>query len=113
MAKSEEPHTSVRCVTPNYFTAMRIPLLQGREFTERDEASTAAVIIVNQAFAQQYFPGEDPVGKHIQAGISNSGPGTAPMREIVGVVGNVKFEDLTTEFSRNFTSPMGNFNLAQ
>jgi putative ABC transport system permease protein len=65
------------------------------------------VIIVNQAFAQQYFPGEDAVGKHIRAGISNSGPDTAPMREIVGVVGNVKFEDLTTEFSPESYIPYG------
>ena len=107
VAKSDEAHTSVRCVTPNYFTTMRIPLLRGREFTDRDEASTTPVIIVNQAFAQQFFPGEDPVGKHIQAGISNSGPGTAPMREIVGVVGNVKFEDLTAEFSPESYIPYG------
>jgi putative ABC transport system permease protein len=107
VVKSDEPHTSVRCVTPNYFATMRIALLQGREFTERDEASTAPVIIVNQAFAQQFFPGEDPIGTRIQAGISNSGPGTAPMREIVGVVGNVKFEDLTTEFSPESYIPYG------
>jgi putative ABC transport system permease protein len=107
VAKSDEPHTSVRVVTPNYFRTMRIPLLQGREFTERDEASTTQVLIVNQAFAQEFFPGEDPVGKHIRAGISNSGPGTAPLREIVGVVGNVKFEDLTTEFSPESYIPYG------
>src|ERR1700728_1241457 len=107
VAKSDEPHTSVRCVTPNYFGTMRIPLLQGREFTERDDASATSVLIVNQAFAQQFFPGEDAIGKHIQAGISNSGPGTAPMREIVGVVGNVKFEDLTTEFSPESYIPYG------
>jgi putative ABC transport system permease protein len=107
VAKSDEPHTSVRCVTPNYFTTMRIPLLQGREFTERDEASTTPVIIVNQAFAQQFFPGQDAIGKRIQAGISNSGPGTAPMREIVGVVGNVKFQDLITEFSPESYIPYG------
>jgi len=107
VAKSDEPHTSIRGVTPNYFGTMRIPLLQGRDFTERDEAKATPVLIVNQAFAQQFFPGENPVGKHIQAGISNGGPGTAPMREIVGVVGNVKFEDLTTEFSPESYIPYG------
>ena len=99
VAKSDEPHTSVRVITPNYFRTMRIPLLQGRDFTERDEANATPVLIINQAFAQQFFPGENPIGKHVQAGISNSGPGTAPTREIVGVVGNVKFEDLATEWS--------------
>jgi putative ABC transport system permease protein len=107
VAKSDEPHTSIRGVTPNYFGTMRIPLLQGRDFTERDEAKATPVLIVNQAFAQQFFPGENPVGQHIRAGISNSGPGTAPMREIVGVVGNVKFEDLTTEFSPESYIPYG------
>src|ERR1700683_3935966 len=107
VAKSDEPHTSIRGVTPNYFGTMRISLLQGRDFTERDEAKATPVLIVNQAFAQQFFPGENPVGKHIQAGISNGGPGTAPMREIVGVVGNVKFEDLTTEFSPESYIPYG------
>lgn len=107
VAKSDEPHTSVRIVTPNYFSTMRIPLLQGRDFTERDEAKATPVLIVNQAFAQQFFPGENPVGKHIQPGISNGGPGTAAMREIVGVVGNVKFEDLTTEFSPESYIPYG------
>ena len=99
VAKSDEPRTSVRVITPNYFRTMRIPLLQGRDFTERDEANATPVLIINQAFAQQFFPGENPIGKHVQAGISNSGPGTAPTREIVGVVGNVKFEDLATEWS--------------
>ena len=106
VAKSDEPHTSVRIVTPKYFGTMRIPLLQGRDFTENDEAKATPVLIVNQAFAQQFFPGENPVGKHIQPGISNGGPDSKPMREIVGVVGNVKFEDLTTEFSPESYIPL-------
>jgi len=105
VAKSDEPHTSIRCVTPNYFTTMRIPLLQGREFTERDEASATKVLIVNQAFAQQFFPGENPIGQRILAGIANAGE--PPMREIIGVVGNVKFEDLTAEFSPESYIPYG------
>jgi putative ABC transport system permease protein len=54
-------------------------------------------VIVNQALAEQFFPGENPIGKHIQPGISN-GDGRPPMREIVGVVGNVKFRDLATDW---------------
>ncbi len=105
VAKSDESHTSIRVVTPNYFGTMRIPLLRGREFTERDDASATKVLIVNQAFAQQFFPGENPIGKHILAGIANAGE--PPMREIIGVVGNVKFEDLTTEFSPESYIPYG------
>jgi putative ABC transport system permease protein len=105
VAKSDESHTSIRAVTPNYFGTMRIPLLQGREFTERDDSKATKVLIVNQAFAQQFFPGENPIGKHILAGIANAGE--PPMREIIGVVGNVKFEDLTTEFSPESYIPYG------
>jgi putative ABC transport system permease protein len=105
VAKSDESHTSIRAVTPNYFGTMRIPLLQGREFTERDDSKATKVLIVNQAFAQQFFPGENPIGKHILAGVANAGE--PPMREIIGVVGNVKFEDLTTEFSPESYIPYG------
>src|ERR1700734_128251 len=97
VAKSDEPHTSVRVVTPNYFGTMRIPLLQGRDFTERDETKTTPVIVINEALARQFFPNENPIGKHIKPGFS-TGTGEGPMREVIGVVGNVKFEDLTDEW---------------
>jgi putative ABC transport system permease protein len=96
VAKSDEPSTSVRTVTPNYFGTMRIPLLQGRDFTDGDDAASTPVVVVNEAFARQFFPGENPIGKHFKPGISTTGK--APMREIVGVVGNVKFEDLKAEW---------------
>jgi putative ABC transport system permease protein len=97
VAKSEEPRTSIRSATPNYFGTMRIPLLQGRDFTDRDDAARSLVVVVNQAFARQFFPGENPIGKHIRLGIPKYGD-EKPLREIVGVVGNVKFEDLTAEW---------------
>lgn len=97
VAKSEEPHTSLRVITPEYFSTMRIPLLQGRDFGARDETNSTPVVIVNEAFARQFFPGESPIGKHIKPEIA-AGPGEPSMREIVGVVGNVKFQDLTTEW---------------
>jgi putative ABC transport system permease protein len=95
--QSEEPASSLRDVTPNYFATMRIPLLQGRDFDARETAQSGPVVIVNEALARQYFPGESALGKHIKPGIS-SGPGEPLLREIVGVVGNVKFSDLTSEW---------------
>jgi putative ABC transport system permease protein len=89
--------TSLRDITPNYFSTMRIPLLQGRDFDARDEAKSTPVVIINEALARQTFPGENPIGKHIKPGIS-VGPGEAAMREIIGVVGNVKFSDLASEW---------------
>ncbi len=97
VSKSEEPVTSLRDITPNYFSTMRIPLLQGRDFDARDDAKSTPVVIINEALAQQTFPGENPIGKHIKPGIS-VGPGEAAMREIIGVVGNVKFSDLASEW---------------
>jgi predicted permease len=97
VSKSEEPASSVRDITPNYFATMRIPLLQGRDFDSRESADSTPVVIINQALARQYFSGESPLGKHIKPGIS-SGSGEPVMREIVGVVGNVKFSDLTSEW---------------
>jgi putative ABC transport system permease protein len=97
VSKSEEPVSSLRDVTPNYFSTMRIPLLQGRDFDSRDEANSTPVVIINEALARQTFPGENPIGKHIKPGIS-VGSGEPLMREIVGVVGNVKFSDLASEW---------------
>jgi putative ABC transport system permease protein len=94
---SDQKISSIRAITSNYFQTMQIPLLQGRAFTEQDSSKSTPVVIVNQALAEQFFPGENPIGKRIQPGISN-GDGRPPMREIVGVVGNVKFRDLATDW---------------
>jgi putative ABC transport system permease protein len=94
--KSEEPATELRTINPDYFRTMSIPLIKGRDFTERDDRTAPGVIIVNEAFVQKFFPNEDPLGKRIKPGISTDE--TKPlMREIVGVVGNVKHHRLTAE----------------
>jgi putative ABC transport system permease protein len=75
-------------ITPNYFRTMQIPFLQGRDFSDHDTADAPQVMIVDQAFAQKYFPGENVVGKRLKPGAGN---GSEPAwREIVGVVGNVR-----------------------
>ena len=52
-------------VTPNYFTTLRIPIVRGRDFTDRDNDAGSAVIIVNESLANRYWPTEDPIGKRI------------------------------------------------
>jgi predicted permease len=52
-------------VAPGYFSLMRIPLLEGRDFTDHDDLKTEPVIIVNQTFARRYFPGQDPIGRKV------------------------------------------------
>jgi putative ABC transport system permease protein len=97
-AKSDELISSVRVITEDYFRAMQIPLLQGREFEERDSEEATPVVIVNEYLARKFFPGENPIGKHIRPGISTD-ERPSRMREIVGVVGNVKYKDLGSEWT--------------
>jgi putative ABC transport system permease protein len=92
VAKSDEPRTQFRAVGLDYFRTMRIPLLEGRDFTPRDDRHATSVILINQSLARRFFPNESPIGKHIKPGVSASGPEV--MREIVGVVGDVKHRNL-------------------
>jgi predicted permease len=81
---------NVTLITRDYFRTMQIPVLKGRDFSDRDNMGSQQVMIVDQAFAQKFFPGENVVGKRIRPGTDN-GPGErAQWREIVGVVGSVR-----------------------
>ncbi len=100
----DTPSARADAVTPGYFRTMGIPLLRGRTFNAQDDATGSPVIIVNQAFAQQYFPGESALGKRIQPGVSKGG-GT-PWREIIGVVGNVKQLSLAESFAPEYYLPV-------
>jgi putative ABC transport system permease protein len=79
------PDIPADVVTPGYFRTLGIPLVTGREFSDQDRAGAPAVAIVNGAFVRQYFPDQNPLGKHVRTGDRNG-----PWREIVGVVGNVR-----------------------
>jgi predicted permease len=89
-SNTERPRADAAIVTSGFFQAMGIPLLSGRDFTEADRLDTPPVLVVNQAFARKFFPGEDVIGKHIRPGAGNPGEGPPVMREIVGVVGDAK-----------------------
>ncbi len=78
-----------RFVSPHYFSALRIPMLRGRVFDDRDTGTAPRVVTVNAAFAKKYWPTGDPVGQRISIG-QGLGPQFADSpREIVGVVGSV------------------------
>jgi putative ABC transport system permease protein len=81
----------IRVAAPNYFQTMGIPLLKGRGLTEQDTQGSAQVAVVNDAFAQNIFPGQDPIGKYIV----NFGPSPNQI-QIVGVIGNVRHVGLAT-----------------
>ncbi len=84
--------TDWRYVTTDYFSVMRIPLVAGRLFTAADNESAEAVALVNQEFVRRYFKGENPVGRTMQVLKQSQIPDR--LRIIVGVVGDVKSEDL-------------------
>jgi len=87
--EGRKPRAQLTPVSTGYFRSMQGPLLKGRDFTDGDDMSSPQVMIVNQAFAQNYFPGEDALGKKLKPNANNGMPGGPPWREIVGVVGNV------------------------
>lgn len=89
------PGVNYRSVSPDYFRALNIPVVQGRAFNEHDNDSVPLVVMINQAVAERDFVGENPLGKRINFGGTNNGQ---PIwLEIVGVVANVRNIELSTE----------------
>jgi putative ABC transport system permease protein len=90
---SQQPMAATAVVTTDYFRTMQIPLLEGRYFNAEDTENSRRVVIINQAIAQRFLGGEDPIGKQLTIGSpaydhpSNIQSGTA---EIIGVVQNVR-----------------------
>src|SRR5215207_7651689 len=91
----DPPMGVIHSAGPEYFRTMGIPVVQGREFTERDDIHSAPVLIINETLAKKFFPGGDALGKHITPGFSTTGEYVS--REIVGVVGDVKHQGLKGE----------------
>lgn len=88
----------------DYFKTMGIPVLRGRIFNARDQRDTTPVMVINQRFVEKFFPGEDPIGKRMAPGWTVD-PGEPVMREIVGIVGNVKHRSLRDEPSPEMYMP--------
>jgi putative ABC transport system permease protein len=98
--EKDQPRAEKRVVTPGYFSAMQIPLAGGRVFTDAEPRST---VVINQTLAKQVFPGEDPIGKQLRAGIFSDGRDEAA--EIVGIVGDVKQVRLDKEATSEIYFP--------
>jgi predicted permease len=86
-----EPVSPWSYVTPGYFAALGIPVLDGRTFTEADSANAPPVVIVSRSWAERYFPGKAVIGEQLVEG----GCYQCPLTTIVGVVGDVKYQGLT------------------
>ncbi|HZU21979.1 MAG TPA: ABC transporter permease, partial [Terriglobales bacterium] len=92
--EGHEPYTNqfsvyFQDVTPGFFRTMGIALVRGRDFTPADNSNWPLVMIVSQAFARRYFPGQDPIGKRLRVGGAQ-----AAWRVVVGVVGDAQMEDV-------------------
>jgi predicted permease len=81
--RADRPRASIGAVSPDYFRTMGIPIVRGRDFTERDREPAPAVVIVNSMLARRHWPGADPIGKRVRFG-----EGRDDWMEIVGVVGD-------------------------
>ncbi|WP_251106665.1 ABC transporter permease [Alloacidobacterium dinghuense] len=75
-----------RWADPGYFAAIGIPLLRGRTFDENQLPGHATQVMISEAFARQYFPGEDPIGKHLKTDSDKHA------YEVIGIVGDTRFE---------------------
>jgi predicted permease len=91
--ESELPLAMTYFISPGYFETMRIPLLKGRYFDERDNSTSQRMMVVDENLARQFFPEEDPIGKQIMVHPSSD---VSVPAQICGVVGHVKQENLDT-----------------
>ncbi|MBI3406178.1 MAG: ABC transporter permease [Acidobacteria bacterium] len=98
----KDPSVSVMPAGPDFFATMKIPFLQGRDFTERDSEHAPKVAIVNQAFVNLYFPGRNPIGQLI--GLGDMGQETDV--EIIGLVKDAKYDSLRREMTPTVYHPL-------
>lgn len=89
----ETPVALNRVVSAGYFRTMGIPLRRGREFTASDDSRSVPVAIVDEAFVRAHFPHQDPIGQRVRYSRTER----YPWMEIVGVVGDVRHDDLQSD----------------
>jgi predicted permease len=97
--ESERPVVGVSLASPGYFKTARIQFVSGRDFTDADGLTAPRVLIVSEGTAQKFWPGQDPIGKHIALAMMNKEPAT-----IVGVVHEVKSESLDARPADSLTT---------
>jgi predicted permease len=99
-------------ISPDYFATLGVPIVAGRAFTVKDnrevkhsprpEDWAPAVLIINEKFARHYFPGQNPIGRHLGFGTD---PGTPTDMEIIGVVKDIKYANLRDEIPEQAYAP--------
>jgi putative ABC transport system permease protein len=91
---SERPNAATRIINPDYFSAMGIRLLKGRNFDDRDKVTSIPVSVISEEMARRFWPGEDPIGKRF-----TPGDPTRPDQwiQVIGVVNDIRQFELTAE----------------
>jgi putative ABC transport system permease protein len=92
-AVGQKPVTDVRVTDENYFATMSIPIVRGRTYSVQESTEARKVVVINEALARKYFPGEEPIGKRVLVEMKQ----TAEPTEIIGVVGDAKYATLEGE----------------
>jgi putative ABC transport system permease protein len=96
VAPKDEPSGDFFAAGVGYFKTMGIQIIKGRDFDDRDRHGATPVVIITETLARQFFPNEDPIGKRIKPGINTIEDEKSPMREIIGVVADVRNRGLDT-----------------
>ena len=95
LSTNETPFAQHRWVGPGYFETMKIPLIRGRDISDRDNEHAPGAILIDQSLQRHYFGGQDPLGAHV---FINMGDGNPPSEyEVVGIVDDVKHMGLTDD----------------
>jgi putative ABC transport system permease protein len=94
-----EDAADFQLVTPDFFRAVGVTLVRGRAITNEDDGNSPKVVVLNQAFVDKLFPGEDPIGRQIRFG-------GASVHEIVGIVANMRYRHIESPADPTFYVPM-------
>jgi predicted permease len=100
-AGQRAPYAAYNAVSPDYFKVLRIPVVAGRTILESDTASAARVAVINQAMAERYWPGANPIGRQFKR---DDDPGH--IWQVVGVFKNARLQDLTSPIGPFFFVPI-------
>lgn len=96
---NERPHANRHLVSPRFFETLGIPIRSGRDFNERDDATVPHVVIINETFAKQFFPGENPIGQTLVTGMAQL------PSQVIGVVADVRGQNLQTPPAADYFLP--------
>jgi putative ABC transport system permease protein len=96
--RSKEDCADTRAVTPGYLALLRVPLLRGRHLSPADRADTTPVVVINQAAARKYWPGQDALGQRVTV--------RTVEHEVVGIVGNIRHDGPELPVRQEFYLPL-------